>query len=932
MNPNSPLRLIDRVRTRLLAAFVVLLAAAIALALLGWFGMGSAQRALEGFQGEVLPNVTRALELAERTAKLAAIAPSVAESRTPEALALNVQATESLLDEIRGRVGSLPAASPLSAELGQLLADIGRDLGRLHALTRELQASQQSLHEQLSELDRMAGALPSKTISALFGQPSLAAVWSDLVVGAGSDSPATLGRLEADVEALWIAARRKGGLADPPTSFIESLSTMSQGPGNVLETRRAQLELERRSAYLVVLTRGNADQLSADVGQYVTSLREQAATRRTEVQQGIRAGEMAMLLLAAGSLLIGALATRYVRRLASQIEVITADMSRLAQGDTSRPAHPMPPLRGDELGALVRSFHVFREALLAKQALLVDLHTQGALLDAVHENMTDALAVFDRNGALLLWNRRFADLLGRYRVSLHAGLSLRGLLGGLPTDATWLVPGQTVRLPLAALEDASQVDPFDLARHDQIELHLPDAGVYDLRSRRMPDGGSVTLATDLTARRAIESQVQHAHRLEVLGQLTGGVAHDFNNHLGTIIGNLGLVADDAGLQPGARTQLQRARRAAASAAALTRRLLAFARRQPLDAERVAIDGMIEEMRDLIEYSAGDHTAVELRLEAGAAQVHVDRGHLENALLNLVLNSAAAMPGGGVLSVSTRIDAGGAQGFDAGRAIGVDGSSVNGVDASSAMGIDASSAMGVDASVEIRIADNGSGIPEHLLDRVFEPFFTTKALGEGSGLGLSGVYGFVKQSGGDITLSSRLGVGTTFSLRLPLASAERVSAASGGSSSRSVAGAIAGSNASADSSPGTSALKDVLVLVVDDDEAFRNTLVDMLAAVGARAVVAADAAMALTRLGQHGGIDLVLTDVGLGSGIDGLALARAIRQARPRLPVCLMSGLPFERLMQRADWDAGLGLLSKPFEAEALAAQWRVLRKLPAMAS
>lgn len=856
-------RLIDRVRTRLLAALVVLLAAAIVLAALGWYGMRSAQLALTGFQGEVLPNVTQALELAERTAKLAAIAPNVVESQSAAMLDSNAQALRTLLQEIGRRVDTLGSETELGPRLRRLLGDVQRDLDQLVKLTRARQDAEAAMQQQIAALDRIGDVMPAIAAAAGKGQPALAALWTELVVGVGADNAAKLGRLEADVEALWIAAHRRGGPPALSPSIEQALRDVAFGPHNVLSLRRQQLELERRTAYLVVLTRSNADQLSDDVGQYVTSLREQAAERRSQVQQAIRSGETAMLLLALGCILIAALATRYVRRFVGQIESITQVMSRLVAGDTaSTMTAPTPAtLRRDELGALARSFDVFRDALLAKQALVADLRTQSALLEAVHHNMTDALAVFDPQGALLLWNQRLADLFGRHGAVPETGMSPRALMQSLPAGTTWTAPGQTQPEPLPAGGE------LDLTRFDHIELHLPDGHVYDLRSRAMPDGGTVTLATDLTARRAIERQEQHTQRLEVLGQLTGGVAHDFNNYLGTIIGNLGLLEAEGTLPPAAATQLQRARRAAGSAAALTRRLLAFARRQPLAAESVPVDAMVEEMRDLIEYSAGPQVQVALRLQAGGACVHVDRGHLENALLNLVLNSAAAMPEGGELAITTRR---------------------------------------VEAAVEIEVADTGTGIAEHLLDKVFEPFFTTKAPGEGSGLGLSIVYGFVRQSGGDISVSSTLGRGTRLRLRFPMAAAGALPAP--GAAPAAASGAMAG----------------LQMLVVDDDEAFRSTLTDMLRAAGVGVTEAAGGAAALQAVEQMPACDLVLTDVCLGGAMDGVQLANALHQRHPRLQLCLMSGMSFEPVLHRLAAGVTVGLLNKPFDLAALATQIEAL--------
>ena len=857
-------RLIDRVRTRLLAALVVLLAAAIVLAALGWYGMRSAQRALTGFQGEVLPNVTQALELAERTAQLAAIAPNVIESQSAAMLDANAQALRNLLSEIGRRVDTLGVETELGPRLRRLLGDVQRDLGQLVELTRQRQEVEAALQRQIATLDRIGDVMPAIAASAGKAQPAIAALWAELVVGVGADNAAKLGRLEADVEALWIAAHRRGGRPPELSPLVErTLRDAAFGPHNVLSLRRQQLELERRTAYLVVLTRSNADQLSSDVGHYVTSLREQAAERRSQVQQAIRSGETAMLVLALGCICIAALATRYVRRFAGQIESITQVMSRLVAGDTAHTtAAPTPAtLRRDELGALARSFDVFRDALVAKQALVADLRTQSALLEAVHHNMTDALAVFDRHGALLLWNQRLVDLFGRHGAVPESGMSPRALMQALPAGTTWTAPGQTLPEPLPAGGE------LDLTRFDHIELHLPDGHVYDLRSRAMPDGGTVTLATDLTTRRAIERQEQHTQRLEMLGQLTGGVAHDFNNYLGTIIGNLGLLEAGGGFSPAGTTQLQRASRAAASAAGLTRRLLAFARRQPLAAESVPVDAMVEEMRDLVEYSAGPQVQVELALQAGNASVHVDRGHLENALLNLVLNSAAAMPEGGQLTFTSRC---------------------------------------VESSVEIVVADTGTGIAEHLLDKVFEPFFTTKAPGEGSGLGLSIVYGFVRQSGGDISVSSALGQGTRFSLRFPRAEAAPAA------------------RPEATQPPVDALLAGLQLLVVDDDEAFRSTLTDMLRAAGARVIEAADGAQALNVVQRMPACDLVLTDVCLGGAMDGVQLANALHRRHPQLRLCLMSGMSFEPVLHRLEAGVPVGLLNKPFDLAALAAQIEAL--------
>ncbi|HSI49709.1 MAG TPA: ATP-binding protein [Ideonella sp.] len=862
-------RLGERVRTRLLAALVALLAAAIVLASLGWYGMRSAQRALVGFQGELLPNVTQALELAQRTARLAAIAPNVGESRTAANLAENSAAVDALLAEVRRGVDTLGNEGALGPALRTVLTDLTRDMGQLTELTGQRQQVEAQLKLRVAELDRLGEQLPAAGNGpGAAGANAVIALWATMVTSAGGGDAAKIGKLQADAEALWIAARREqaAGLAKPlPPALERSLLDLVFGPQNLLALRRYQLMLEGRIAYLVVLTRGNADQLSSKVDDYVDSLRSQAAERRGQVQQAIRSGEAALLLLALGSVLIAAFAMRHVRRFVSQVETITQAMTRLVGGDTAPLAKRTAAitLRRDELGALARSFEVFRDALLAKQTLVRDLRAQSALLAAVHQSMTDALAVFGRGGELRLWNAGLAELFSAFGVTLHPGQRAHELMQALPADAVWRVPGQP----------GNPGEASGLLQAHHIELQLPDGRLFDLRSQAMPDGGTVTLVTDLTLRCAIQRQEQHTQRLEVLGQLTGGVAHDFNNYLGTIIGNLDLLEAEATLSAEARPRLQRALRAAASAAGLTRRLLAFARRQPLAAEWVPIDAMVDEMRDLIEFSAGPQTRLRLDLQAPEAQLFVDRGHLENAMLNLVLNSAAAMPEGGELWIATqRLPAGQEGGSE---------------------------------TLQIRVTDTGTGIAEHLLGKVFEPFFTTKAPGEGSGLGLSIVYGFVRQSGGEVEVSSRAGEGTCFTLRFPCAA---------GHGQALLPGA-----AQAGDAPGGGELQGLSVLVVDDDAAFRETVVDLLRSAGARVQAVADGPAALRAADESALPDVVLTDVCLGGSMDGVQVANALRRRHPALRLCLMSGLAFEAVLPRLDAPEEVGLSPKPFERGALAA-------------
>ncbi len=832
------IRVLGRVRTRLLAAFLLLLGATVLLTAMGWVGLRRMQGALAGVEEDLLPRISHALELSERAAQLASTAPKLGDSLSHSELDAHRHSVEALLAQIGQGSRDLREPTPqLQHVIDRLQESVHQHLPALIELSQEKLRLQARLESELVRLDRLGQALHAARPDAKAVDPRISSLWSTLVLGAAVRDPATIGRLEADAEALLISARRRAALATLPAGQSRELVALTEGADSVLACRQGLINLDAQIDYLVTLTRANADDLGEETSRYVAQLRLAAADRSERVRAAARTGEVLMLVLTGLCVLIGLGATRYVRRLVGEIETITHVMSRLALGDTAQatPATTRP----DELGELARSFEVFRDNLLAKQQLVRDLHAQRELLEAVHDNLTDGLAVFDSDGRLLLWNARLVEMLGRQGVIPRAGSTPSALLDAFPPGTTWSGRDRQRHQGL------DQLPPLAWVQADHLELQGADGQVLDLRSCPMPGGGTVTLVTDFSARRAIESQLQQAQKLEVLGQLTGGVAHDFNNYLGTILGNLALLEATVNEDGRSRVQWQRVRRAATSAAGLTRRLLAFARRQPLEAEDVPLDEMVEEMRDLIEYSASETVTLELDLAAGAPPVHVDRGQLENALLNLVMNSAAAMPQGGTLTVATRL--------------------VAGSEATAGAAAEA-------AHVELSVTDTGIGMTEEQAAKAFEPFFSTRPIGEGSGLGLSIVYGFVRQSGGTIALQSQPGQGTRVALRFPVVPALRRQAA-----------LAPAPMAALEPLPGRA------VLLVEDDEPFRATLADQLRQLDVSVHVVASAEAAVDALAGGLGVHGMVSDVRLGQGASGIALARTVRARWPELPVLLMSG-------------------------------------------
>ncbi len=368
------------------------------------------------------------------------------------------------------------------------------------------------------------------------------------------------------------------------------------------------------------------------------------------------------------------------------------------------------------------------------------------------------------------------------------------------------------------------------------------------------------------------AQVHEMQKLDSLGQLTGGLAHDFNNLLMAILGNLEMMSRRIGTEDPTRRLIDGASRAAERGAALTKRLLAFARRQELRPEPIDVARLIEDMSDLLRRTLGPTIELAASFPNDLSLVHVDPNQLELAILNLSINARDAMPQGGKLMISAQRET--VDNFNARE-------------------------LAPGEFVRIAVSDSGSGMDEATLKRAAEPFFTTKGLGKGTGLGLSSVYGMAKQSGGAIAISSRVGVGTTVELWLPVAV---------GAEKRVVLGVPAA--VARDDCAKTRACS---ILLVDDDPMVAETTVGMLEVLGHRVKVASSGGRALEMLVADTSVDLVITDYAM-PGMTGKELARRIRETRPNLPVVLASG--YAELA--AQDDSGLPRLDKPYALDKLA--------------
>jgi PAS domain S-box-containing protein len=401
--------------------------------------------------------------------------------------------------------------------------------------------------------------------------------------------------------------------------------------------------------------------------------------------------------------------------------------------------------------------------------------------------------------------------------------------------------------------------------------------IQPIRDERSTLLGFAKITRDMTARRELEDHLRQAQKMDALGQLTGGIAHDFNNLLTVIGGNIETVGRR--LQDGKadNAKFERALGGVARAERLTRRLLAFARRQPLEPKTVDADKLLAGLSDILKRTLGPRIEVEMIRGAGLWRTRVDPNQLEHAVINLAINARDAMPEGGKLTIETANAS-----LDEAYAA-------------------AYSEVTPGQYVLISVSDSGMGMPPEVREKAFDPFFTTKPVGQGTGLGLSQVYGFLKQSGGQVTIYSEPGKGTTVKLYLPrsLSAEESLRVAT--------------------LPVGDLSARGETVLLVEDDAEVRSHTAGLLRELGYGVVEAGTMASALVTLQERAEVKLLLTDVGLPDG-DGRKLADAARAISPELKILFMTGYTRNAIVHHGLLDPGVIVLTKPFNFEGLAAR------------
>ena|GEM_PF-481828 len=492
------------------------------------------------------------------------------------------------------------------------------------------------------------------------------------------------------------------------------------------------------------------------------------------------------------------------------------------------------------------------QAIADREQALADANAARREVESIFTSISDAVYALDNDWCFVYLNAEAERLLNRRREDLLG----KSVWDEFPETLDTVLHGE-----------------YQRARADRVpaifEFFFPPLATW-FSVRAFPHGGGLTVYfQDISLRIETEERLRQALKMDAIGQLTGGVAHDFNNLLTVILGASESLQDYLQQAPtGIRSQADAIHKAGERAAALTHRLLAFARKQPLDPRLTSINTLLGDVEDMLRRTLGENVNIELVRGSGLWKAIVDPHELQNAILNLAINARDAMPEGGKLTIET-----------ANMAVDANYADVHGITPGQ--------------YVMVAVSDTGAGMSPETVTRAFEPFFTTKDVGKGSGLGLSMVYGFARQSGGHAKIYSEAGEGTTVKIYLPRGDTDSEAAYSANRLNTILQGSES-------------------VLLVEDDELVREHTVNCLHSLGYRVDACEDGHDALSLLDSGAHYDLLLTDVVLPGGMSGRVVAEKVTQREPSIKVLYMSGYTENAIVHHGRLDRGVHLLGKPF--------------------
>ena len=796
------------VRARLWTAIALLSAAVLGVSISTWFALQRVDERMQELHQQSLSRVAQAINLSKRSSDLATSAPYLLNQRSNflidqegrKLITVLKQVRQEWPNETTGEHDEPLAVGPITDAMERAVEDLidaSKDLDVIQSHVREAIAKLGKLREHVVaniENPNIADAtrLIWWTLQSM-NADALNAAYANNLIGVGEEQR-HYQRQRRQLSSVQLTKLQ--------TIFRDELENITMNAGGIFELRRQELAVNLEAQNALFRIRRDANSVNELAANYAGRAEAFLAQERSNSSSAIQFIRLTVAAISIVSLILAIAAALFVSRyVAFNISRVSEAMVRLATGDRSS-ALPRKIGHDDEIGDLFRSFRSFRANALRLDRSNRQLNQRNALFEKVFANIAYGIAITDVTGKITAFNPAFSRIL-----SLTKEAPIKEPL------ATWFYGGK--------FHAAAKAHDLKISLRGQIELTADDGQVLELRASQLPDDGRVWLLADVTESQNLSKRLAQIDRIETLGKVAGDTAHDFANILSTIMTHSHLLKTSP---PGSITKnLSAIENAVEFGSSLTERLLAFARKQNLEPEKVELNGLVEGMVDLIEIGIKD--SVSLKISRSDTPLHVlaDPGQLESTLLNLVLNANNAIENKGLIEVSLSSDPFG------------------------------------DASIIVR--DDGFGMSNEIKTRSIEPFFSTRTGDGGTGLGLSIVYGFIKQSGGNLEIESEEGKGTQVTVTLPMAQSTS-------------AGKMPGSTKAA--------------LVVDDDEKVRYGLASILKDLNYEATLCSNPTEAFNNI-QRNEYELVVSDFDLGPDVNGYQVLQKVAQKIPAAQRMLISG-------------------------------------------
>lgn len=842
-------------RGRLLSFNLLAVSLTIIIGVIAMFGFHNAGRLLTEMQENTLSEMSSGMEVGVKTAKVATVAVSL----TQVIGAMEYQSESDLLKNALAALKaslSKMAAAPLAQKQPELIArihqrsdELQESVRKLLVLTRQRHLERHTLLSMIYQTQSQLELL-NKTAARGWPYPHDQILLKNLLsmtltIPASPDVLNEVAQMRDQWEQLT------------PTADQSRQSFLTRVTQTLQPVRSLNEQLQNSDlaiAYHTFRIKALVNLLDQDINNYVQLVVDSAGERATRTQSELETSTITIALFGLLAVLITALAGNYIYdNFGVHLTAIADAMTRLTKGERTV---QVPALnRNDELGDLARAFNVFANNAASLARVTKLFKEKSIQLEATFLSIRDGFALFAPDGTLVVCNPQYSALLQQDEIS--AGCRFEHVLQKLQQQGAQRTDGKPFESQTFLEENTAS-----------LELQLAGDKYVELRLNHMPNQSLASMVLDRTDRKTLEAELIHSQKMKAVGHLTGGIAHDFNNLLAVILGNLELLQDEE-LEDRTHQRIERAYKAAERGALLTQRLLAFSRKQALRPKAVDLAQLTTNLRELMEHSLPATLRLQVDVAPQLRAAWIDANQLENTLLNLVVNARDAMEGrSGTIQIrllNQRVQR------TSGR---------------------------IQEMVSIEVQDQGCGMTPEILQRVFEPFFTTKAAGKGSGLGLSMVYGFVRQSGGRVQIETEPEKGTLIRLQLPLAESSPIE------------------TQVADVLPKWPSGEMPLIVVLEDQADVRQTLCEYLHSMGCLTMDTDCGQQALSWVKTIPDVRLLISDIVLPGQASGIDVVTQAKQEKKDLSVLLVSGHDFSEQTAKMHWP----ILMKPYTRSELFAK------------